>query len=338
MQKAKVRKSRSIPPTEIRCNVNDAYYLHGIPIRFQVDDVAASRRIDEQWRPFPTEAPTASSPIDITLIVSDQAPPPPDPPAVSASPDVIYFRRDDQMSAYFPGWGRFDMRLDGDSISGVMARAAVRTYGVFEDMILIALAPLLRRRGYYAIHAFAAAVDERALVIVGDTGAGKTTTGISLLARGAKLIANDSPLLHPHNDDAPRLHAYPGLLSAYPDSIARFPQLSPLLHDGKRMNSSDKISFAADAIWPEAWAWQAQPAALVFPAITPGLTRSLLQPMTAFAALQRLVTQSIEDWDAATIPAQLRTLRQLVEATPAYRLLLAPDISRLPDLLLPLIT
>jgi hypothetical protein len=90
-------------------------------------------------------------------------------------------------------------------------------------------------------------------------------------------------------------------------------------------------------VWPDGWAGQAQPAALVFPGITPDLTRSYLEPMTAFGALQRLIGQSIEDWDAATIPAQLRMLRQLVGAAPSYYLHLAPDIDRLPDLLLPLV-
>lgn len=312
-----------------------SYALHDIPIRFLVEDQNAARRIDEQWRSFPMDVPRDGG-ITVTIRIVDAAPGLPAMPVVSAGPDVSYFRDDGQLTVFFPGWGLFDMLLDGDSIAGVMARAAIASYGVFEDMILIALAPLLRRRGHYALHAFAAAVDDRALLILGDTGAGKTTTGISLLMNGAKLVANDTPLLHPNGDGDLWLYAYPGLLSAYPDSIARFPSLSHLLTDGRRLQQSDKISFAAESIWPDAWRWRARPAALIFPAITPGRERSHLEPLSAFEALQHLIAQSIEDWDAATIPAHLQALRQLVDAAPAWRLHLAPDIPHLPDLLLPL--
>ena len=312
------------------------YTLHDIPINFQTEDEDAARRIDEQWRHFLGDGPLGDA-ITVTLRITETAPAPPDLPAVSAGPDVTYFREGEQLSVLFPGWGRFDVQLDSDRISGVMARAAIATYGVFEDMILIALAPLLRRRGYYAIHAFAAAVDGRTLLILGDTGAGKTTTGISLLTRGAKLLANDTPLLRPDAEDGLQLYAYPGLLSAYPDSLARFPKLAHLMDAGQRLDGSEKISFAAEAIWPDVWVRRASPAALVFPTITPGLDRSRLEPMSAFEALQHLIAQSIEDWDAATIPAHLRALRQLVDVAPAWRLHLAPDIPRLPDLLLPLL-
>ncbi len=313
------------------------YALHDVPIQFDIADAEAARRIEAQWRRFAAPAGIASRPIHIALRVETQAPGPPQLPVASSGSDVTYFRRGQQMSALFPGWGRCDVNLATDRIEAIMGRAAVATYGVFEDMLLIALLPLLRRRQLYAIHAFAAAVAGRALLILGDTGAGKTTTGISLLARGAGLVANDSPLLRPNGADAPRVHAYPGLLSAYPDSIARFPVLARRPHLGSRLQGSDKISFAAESVWPDVWVDAARPAALVFPVITPGQERSRLQPLSTLQALQHLVAQSIEDWDNDTIPAHLRALRQLVEAAPAWRLILAPDIPRLPDLLLPLV-
>ena len=313
------------------------YLLHTIPIQFEIADALAARRLAAQWAPFRAEGSVDAPPIHVSLLVTDAAPGPPEMPAVSVGPDVSYYRDGARLAVLFPGWGRFDVRLDGDEILGRLGRAAVSTYGVFEDMILCALAPLLRRRGFYAIHAFAAAMGDRAILILGETGAGKTTTGVSLLMRGAQLIANDTPLLHPANDDALWLYAYPGLLSAYPDSIARFPALAHLLEEGERLDNSEKISFAAESIRPDIWANRAQPAALIFPTITPGLHHSHLEAMSAFDALQQLISQSIEDWDASTIPAQLQTLRKLVDSAPAWRLHLAPDISRLPDLLLPLL-
>lgn len=322
----------------VQAQLHPLYTLHTTPIHFQVADEDAARRLARQWQPFSQKDAPDGTAIEIELTVVDKAPAAPDMPMVSTGPDVTYFRQDDVLVVLFPGWGSLRVHLIHERIQGVMTRAAINTYGIFEDMILIALAPLLRRRGYYTVHAFAAAVAGRAILILGDTGAGKTTTGISLLSSGAQLVANDTPLLRIAADGAPTLHAYPGLLSAYPDSLARFPQLQHLQLAGKQLDGSAKISFAADAVWPDVWAWRAQPAALVFPQITSGLERSHLRAVTSLNALRRLISQSIEDWDVETIPSHLRALSQLVQQIPAYQLYLAPDIQQLPDLLLPLLT
>ncbi len=313
------------------------YLLHTIPIRFQVEDAAAARRLAAQWHPFHVQAPISVRPIHFRLIFCDSSPDAPHVPPISSGPDVAHFRTGDRLVTLFHGWGRFDIDLQAARIEGRMARAAITRYGVFEDMILLAMAPLLRRRGYFPIHAFAAAVGQGALALLGDIGAGKTTTGVSLLLRGAKLVANDAPLVH-LDGDKPMLYAYPGLISAYPDSIARFPQLAPLLTEDQSLDGSEKISFSADVIRPDPWTMQARPAALLFPAITPDAPRCRLQPMSRFQALQHLVAQSVESWDVETIPAHMRALRRLVEMAPAYRLILAPDITRLPELLMPLVS
>ena len=316
--------------------VSQTYLLHQIPVTFHADDAFLADRLDVYWRAFRADDAGGAQPIQVHLHVTDTPPRPPDADPFSAGPEVSYYRSGETLTVFFPAGGRFDMALEGDTIRGWMARDAADAYGVFEDMILIALKPMLRRRGYYTIHAFAAAVGDRSLLILGESGAGKTTTGLSLLARGARLLANDAPLLHLDAETRLHLHAYPGLISAYPDSLARFAELTPLLRDIPP-DGRGKIAFAVEDVWPGAWAWQAQPAALVFPHITPGLTESSLEPMTAFGALQRLIGQSIEDWDGPTIPIQLRMLRHLVSVAPAYYLHLAPDVPALPDLLLPLV-
>ena len=63
--------------------------------------------------------------------------------------------------------------------------------GRFEDLTTMALAPVLRRRGIYLIHAFSAAANGQALLLCGASGSGKTTTGLALCAAGMQLLAND---------------------------------------------------------------------------------------------------------------------------------------------------
>lgn len=311
----------------------ESYNLHGVAIHFTTTDERIAARLRRQWAPFRGEG--IGPPLHMDLQIAAATPPPPLLPAAAQGPTVIYHVQGTlgtQLIAFFPQWGRFDVDLAAATVQGQLTASALPVYGLFEDMILIALAPLLRRRGFFTIHAFAAEMAGRGVLLIGDVGAGKTTSGLSLLAAGARLIANDTPLLRFTPAGGVEVCAYPGLLSAYPDSLAWFPELAGVLAEGERGQGSAKRSFAVDEIWPGRWQMTTLPGLLLFPQVIPGLSASELQPLPPFAALQRLVSQSIEDWDSAAIPAHLRSLRLLVEAAPAYALRLAPDVQRLPGL------
>lgn len=311
------------------------YDLHGVPVLFETREARIAARLEKQWRPFVAaggESPS-TPPLRFRLRAVAETPAAPPFPAVSSGPVVVYHRRGQLVSAYFRRWGRYDIDLAAGTVDGDMTEVCLSVYGVFEDMIVIALAPLLRRRGLFTLHAFGAARDGRAALLVGDIGAGKTTTGLSLLCGGYKLCANDSPLLRTDASDCVQICAYPGLISAYPDSISWFPQLAPALAAAERLDGSAKLSFAADELWPDAWQMQAEAGVLLFPQIVAGLSASVLRPLSRFAALQRLIAQSVENWDADFIPAHLHALRILANSAPAYDLLLAPDVERLPSLI-----
>lgn len=53
------------------------------------------------------------------------------------------------------------------------------------------IANLLIRKNYYPLHAAGLVLDNVGICIVGESGAGKSTTALQLIAQGAKLISND---------------------------------------------------------------------------------------------------------------------------------------------------
>jgi len=287
-----------------------------------------------RWAATFASRPAAAGAPDlrVTLDLVDSVPPAPPAEPHFRQGDLLAYYLDgaDNVVAHFPRYGQVRLNLSAGSSEGELTEAALAAHGVFEDLLAISLSPHLRRRGLFLLHAFAACPPEGggAALIVGDIGAGKTTTGLALLHAGWKLLSNDSPMLAEAAGDINVL-AYPGLLSAYPDTLARFPELSPIK---SAPSVREKVLFAAEAVYPNVWAEAAPAGGILFPQIEPRPEHAL-EPLPPAEALRLILPHAIEQWDRALIPAHLALLNRLVQAAPAYRLRLAADTSRLPGVI-----
>jgi hypothetical protein len=307
--------------------------LHGLVVEGHWDQAAVGERWVATFAPRPAPAPAAPTDLSLRLSLASAVPPAPArPPAFQQGELLSYYVTAEAVVAHFPRFGQLRLDLAAGTTTGEMTSAALATHGVFEDLLAISLSPHLRRRGRYLLHAFAAAprtgpAAGRAALIIGDIGAGKTTTGLALLHAGWQLLSNDSPILAA--GQTLRALAYPGLLSAYPDTLARFPELAALVPPPA---PRQKTLFAAEAVYPAVWLEDAPPGALLLPRIEPRAEHALerLEPPDA---LRQILPHAIEQWDRAAIPAHLALLTQLVQTTPAYRLRLAPYTETLPDLI-----
>lgn len=298
--------------------------LHGLALEAEWNDDALGERWKLSFASRPATGATAD--LSFSLNIVPAVPPAPPGPAHFRQTDLIEYRVDgDSVTAYFPRYGLMRLDLACGATEGHVIRAALDTYGVFEDLIAIGLSPHLRRRGMFLIHAFAAALTPggRGVVIVGQIGSGKTTTGMTLLGAGWKLLSNDSPIISAANE----ILSYPGLLAAYPDTLNRFSSTQHLIPLNAYANR--KFSFAAEMIWPGIWLDRARPAAILFPHIEQRSDHAL-EPIAQPQALRLLLPHAIEQWDKTMIPAHLSVLNRLVQSAPAYRLRLGPDTSALP--------
>ena len=234
---------------------------------------------------------------------------------------------------YLPGLAQLQVSLPENRVQGCLTPAVLDSYGVFEDLNALGLAPLLRRRGRAFIHGFAASSHDRALLLVGDNASGKTTTGLALLAAGWKLIANDSPLL---GEQKGRIvaFAYPGFLSVPADALKRIPALQPMLDAAPPPRRPGwKTTFAAEDWFPSPWQMSAPVGAGCLLRLKPGATEHRLGRLSPAEALGRLLPHSADRWDQEMLPFQIDLLQRLAGQAPIYRLDLGPQVPALPGLL-----
>ncbi len=306
--------------------------LHALTIEGDSRDDGILRRWHESFSSLSTSADAAD--ITLTLdIVSDVPPSPPRKPNFKQENLIEYYIDGDLVTVHFPRFGQLRLDLAKRISVGEIVREALTAYGVFEDLVAIGLSPHLRRRDYFLIHAFAALTpspspiteerEGRGVLIVGNIGAGKTTTGMSLLNAGWKLLSNDSPII---NADA-KILSYPGLLAAYPNTFARFEATQHLVSTGE-----GKIMVAAEKIWREVWIESATAGMIVFPQIE-SRGDHLLDLPSQPEALRLIIPPAIEQWDKAMIPRHLEILNRLIQSAPAYRLHLSPDVLSIPKVI-----
>jgi len=95
-------------------------------------------------------------------------------------------------------------------------------------MLQIAVALGLRRFGLYHLHAAALRHEAgAAMLVVGGSGAGKTTTTLALLEAGASWLGDDALFLAAGAGGV-RIAAFPRAFHLGPATLAAFPRLAPL--------------------------------------------------------------------------------------------------------------
>lgn len=319
--------------------------LHGLKLTFQAPDSPLRERFETVYGHLPRlNRSTDEILIEWRLHKSSMAPkPPPGTPVILEGDLVSYYGNAALVTIRMPKYGLITVDLSANHLIGTVTRNCLEVYGAFEDVMMISLAPLYRRRGWYPLHAFAAqAPNGKATLITGEMGSGKTTTGLALLSAGWKLLSNDTPLLTVQ-DGIVQVLAYPGQLSAFDDSLARFEQLkkfipvdpvpTPEVSDPPISSGPQKHVFRAEEAFIDPWVVSGMAGGVFFPQVISGLTRSQLVEVAPTDAVLQLMPLAIEGWDKATIGQNLQLLSKLAEQVPCYALRLSPHVEQLPELI-----
>lgn len=212
----------------------------------------------------------------------------------------------------------------------IWTTASVLQAGRLEDLTTIALAPLLRRHGYYMVHAFAATRAAGALLLVGGSGRGKTSTGMNLVTHGWHYLGNDVTLLQARPGGVYALPS-PGGINVSRDSVTLLPQLASLLRDHDPHPADGKYHLPATVV-ADGSAGPLPVRVICFPEVHDTATSRLL-PLSRAEALAYLMIDSVDHWDREALAGHINLLQQVTEQARCHRLILGRDVGALPTLL-----
>lgn len=190
----------------------------------------------------------------------------------------------------------------------------------------------LGHRGYQIVHGAAVGEASGAVLLVGKSGSGKSTTALACLNAGMTYLGDDYCLVGPSRAaiSRPTVHALYSSGKVHFADLERFPCLQPAQSNNRYVDADKALYFFA-----ESFAAQIQPSlplkAILLPQIKPDGKSSIraISPATALLHMAPSTVFQLIGEKQQT----LRHLGELVRQLPCYRLELGPELDQIPALI-----
>ncbi len=252
------------------------------------------------------------------------------PPSASF---VSVYQQGDEKTIYFHDGAIVKIASDGQpmesgqkDITGIRAtigRDLLRS-GRLEDILFTGLAPFLRRRGYFLVHAFAAVRSDQALLLIGPSNSGKTTAGLSLTCSGWGYLANDVVLLKLINGKVYALPT-PGAVGISALTIKLIPGLETIERKLSTGEPFGKTYLPALEL-VSSWAAPAPVRTICFPKINRHQAQQLNRISRA-VTFAKVMESSADRWDQAMLEDHVNLLQCLIEQADGYDLLIGDQVA-----------
>jgi hypothetical protein len=225
-------------------------------------------------------------------------------------------------------------------VTGTQSHWPANTYPADHTSILLGsvLICALRLRGMLCLHAGVVAIDDGAVVILGEKGAGKSTCAAALAQRGYPLVADDSAVLEEDGDQFAAQPGYPRLRlwKASAEVLLSGPAI---LNLPRVLSPQDKYYLDLDAS-PAAAAWRFQADPLPVRTIylltrSPECTAPVVEPLVASARLATLLAHTSVGFvplSSALRSREFARLSRLAASVSIRRVLCPEGLDRVGDL------
>ena len=307
------------------------YSFHGVQICVTSDSAELTAAIDSRLRLFAKGDGRANLAMTYSTQTKLASRPDGDSRALYEIPgfEFSYFPATDQIYVRRPkGLELVCDPASGRAYCSIESATGQHLWLASHVMFTLPLVEMLKRRGIFAVHAGAVAIDGRCILFPGITGSGKSTTSISLVRAGMSFLGDDTVFLR--SDPAGlRVLAFPDEIDITDKTARLFPELNAVI-DAPRRDGWPKHQLLPEVTYRSDVAWDCAPAVLAFPFLALG-TPTSVEPMPQREALLELMP-NVPVTDAPSSQAHLDSLADLVRGTRSYRLRLGSDLARLPDL------
>jgi len=241
-----------------------------------------------------------------------------------------YFPAEDQVFGGYLDRVRLlcDPASGGTRISIAHPEAAhlwLATHPIF----VIALFELLKRRGYFNVHAAGLSVNGRAILLAGHSGSGKSTLTLTLCRAGFGFLSDDYVFLAGSSSGV-RVFGFPEEVDVTDSTAAFFPELASVVLTQLRPGWTKRQVHLGD-YWNVQPAPVASPGLLIFPRISEAADSSI-EPFGAREAVAELVS-NIQLTRPDLAQTHLDLIGELVRSSVCYRLNTGRDFDRLPAMI-----
>jgi hypothetical protein len=195
-----------------------------------------------------------------------------------------------------------------------------------EGLVFLLASEVLRATRVYPLHAAAVERDGRAVLILGSSGAGKSTSLLSLMQAGWRCLSDDHPLIC-DTTDGPRVLSWPARLELTAETARLVGGLSEVrVRTGER-----KLWLYPEELGAGVAGASAAPVLLLFPKVVDWPVSSVEAVSSRFA-LEELLRLGMVVVDRETAAHQFSLLARLARESARARLFFGSDVERLPAL------
>jgi hypothetical protein len=188
---------------------------------------------------------------------------------------------------------------------------------------------LLRRRGFYSLHAAGFRMNGKALLFPGSSGSGKSTLSIALLRAGMEFLGDDTLFLTRTDSDL-RVLGFSDEIDVTEETVGLFPELGHLLESSLHPGWP-KRPIRSEEVYLQVPLQECSPGVLIFPRVAQ-VEDSVLCSITKEEAFMELAP-NVMLTEIATCKAHFDVLSELVKKSPCYRMETGRDFAAIPKLL-----